>query len=698
MPNDPSSASGNAVTPSNRLIPAQDSGVRANHDIREPMAIATSGSRARTPQRKRRGRPAFRMGPILGALLRWGLVAAIWGGVVVAAIVAYFAFTLPDISGLEETGRKPSIRLALADGTVFASSGEVHGRPVKLAELPQSLPQAVLATEDRRFFGHFGLDPIGLVRALVVNLREGAIRQGGSTLTQQLAKNLFLTSERSYGRKIQELILAVWLEWRFTKEQILTIYLNRVYLGAGTFGVAAASERYFAKDPKDLNVYESALIAGLLKAPARYSPSANPERARLRTEQVLANMVDAGYLTETDAEKAKRLPVGRGSYAASGLGGRYFVDWVLDQVGSQIGYVDRDLVVTTTLDPKLQRIAEAEVEAILAKNGERLDASQAALVALGPDGRVLAMVGGRDYRDSQFNRATQALRQPGSAFKPFVYLAGLEAGIGPETIVDDAPLTMGTWSPSNFDRKFRGPMLVSDALTQSINTVAVRVSERAGRSRVIDVAHRLGIPQALDDNPSLALGTSEVTLLDLTQAYGAFATGGESVHAFGISEVRDTGGRVLYRRQAATERVMSPENARRMTEMLTNVVQAGTGRAARLDRPAAGKTGTTQNSKDALFVGFTADMTTGVWFGNDDGQPMKGVTGGALPAELWGAFMKKASEGLPPKPLKMPPGGEIAAAPAAPAPWYAPWRAITSPAGGAPRGAPPANVGPQGKD
>ena len=263
MPNDPSSASGNAVTPSNRLIPAQDSGVRANHDIREPMAIATSGSRARTPQRKRRGRPAFRMGPILGALLRWGLVAAIWGGVVVAAIVAYFAFTLPDISGLEETGRKPSIRLALADGTVFASSGEVHGRPVKLAELPQSLPQAVLATEDRRFFGHFGLDPIGLVRALVVNLREGAIRQGGSTLTQQLAKNLFLTSERSYGRKIQELILAVWLEWRFTKEQILTIYLNRVYLGAGTFGVAAASERYFAKDPKDLNVYESALIAAL---------------------------------------------------------------------------------------------------------------------------------------------------------------------------------------------------------------------------------------------------------------------------------------------------------------------------------------------------------------------------------------------------------------------------------------------------
>ncbi len=369
------------------------------------MVIATSGSRARKPARKGRNRSTLRLRPILGALLRWGLVAAIWAGVVVAAIVAYFAFTLPDISSLEETGRKPSIRLALADGTVFASSGEVHGRPVRLAELPKSLPQAVLATEDRRFYGHYGLDPIGLVRALAVNLREGAIRQGGSTLTQQLAKNLFLTSERSYGRKVQELILAVWLEWRFTKEQILTIYLNRVYLGAGTFGVAAASERYFAKDPKDLNTYESALIAGLLKAPARYSPTANPERARMRTEQVLANMVDAGYLTEADAEKAKRLPVGRGSYAASGLGGRYFVDWVLDQVGSQIGYVDRDLVVRTTLDPRLQRIAEAEVEAILTKNGERLDASQAALVALAPDGRVLAMVGGRDYRESQREEA-----------------------------------------------------------------------------------------------------------------------------------------------------------------------------------------------------------------------------------------------------------------------------------------------------
>ncbi|MBM3534023.1 MAG: PBP1A family penicillin-binding protein [Alphaproteobacteria bacterium] len=658
-------------------IPGEIPSVAANHDIREPVAVTSQASRRST--RKRRS--GFGWTSILSTLFRWSLVAGIWAGVVVAGIVAYYALTLPDISSLEESGRKPSIWLALADGTVFASSGEVHGRPVKLGEMPKSLTHAVLATEDRRFFGHLGLDPIGLARAMVVNIREGAIRQGGSTLTQQLAKNLFLTNERSFGRKVQELILAVWLEWRFTKEEILTIYFNRVYLGAGTFGVAAASERYFAKDPRELNLYESALIAGLLKAPARYSPAASPERARVRTEQVLANMVDAGYLSQADADAAKRLPVGRGRYPTGGLGARYFADWVLDRVGSTIGYVDRDLVVTTTLDVRLQRLAEAEVEASLARNGDRRDVAQAALIALGADGRVVAMVGGRDYRDSQFNRATQALRQPGSAFKPFVYLAALEAGYGPDTIVEDAPIAIRNWSPVNFDRRFRGPMRISDAVTQSVNTVAVRVSETVGRSRVIDAAHRLGIPQALDDTPSLALGASEVTLLDLTQAYGAFATGGEAMRAWGILEIKDTDGRILYRRRPAPERVMSPGIAGTMTEMLANVVQAGTGRAARLDRPAAGKTGTTSNAKDALFVGFTADMVAGVWFGNDDGRPMKDVTGGGLPAELWGSFMRKASEGLPPRPLRAAPPEY---APVAQIPWYAPWRAFTAPQPGSP--------------
>ena len=661
--------------------------------------VTSRSARSATPPRNRRTRRSS-LRSALGFLLHWSLVAAIWAGVVVAAVVSFFALTLPDISNLEDSGRKPSIRLALTDGTVFASSGEVHGRPVKVAELPPALVQAVVATEDRRFWSHLGLDPIGLARALVVNIREGAIRQGGSTLTQQLAKNLFLTNERSYGRKIQEVILATWLEWRFSKEQILEIYLNRVYLGAGTFGVAAAAERYFGKDPKDLNLYESAMLIGLLKAPARYSPAANPERARVRTEQVLANMVDAGYLSVAEAERAKRLPVGgRRSLPIAAVGSRYFADWVLDQVGAQLSYIDRDLTVVTTLDPKLQRLAEAEVEAALAKNRERRDVEQSALIALGHDGRVLAMVGGRDYRDSQFNRATQALRQPGSSFKPFVYLAALEAGMSPDTVVEDAPITIRNWSPVNFDRQFRGPMTVADAVTQSINTVAVRVSETVGRQRVIDVAHRLGISQALEDNPSLALGASEVTLLDLTQAFGAFATGGEAVHAFGFTEVRDSDGRVLYRRRAGSERVISPENAGQMTQMLANVVQRGTGRAARLDRPVAGKTGTTTNSRDALFVGFTADLITGVWFGNDDNTPMKGVTGGQMPAELWGAFMRKASEGTPPRPLPM-------ALPSAP--WYAPWRGMAAPAPSrapsgygytpAPGGPAPAYSVPRGRD
>jgi penicillin-binding protein 1A len=641
-----------------------------------PLSAQRAAPRQKAAAASTRGRSKLRA--IAGFALRWGAVAAIWGAMVVTGVVAYYALTLPDITGLEDSGRKPSIRVALADGTVFATSGEVHGRPVRVDELPKSLPDAILATEDRRFHHHFGLDPIGLARALVVNLREGAIRQGGSTLTQQLAKNLFLTNERSYGRKIQELLLAFWLEARFTKEQILTIYLNRVYLGAGTFGVSAAAERYFGKDARQLNTYESALIAGLLKAPARYSPAGNPERARLRTEQVLANMVDAGYLTEAAANEAKRQPVGRGSYAVTGIGGRYFVDWVLDQVGSLIGYVDRDLVVVTTLDPRMQRAAEAEIEAALAKSGARQQVEQAALVTLGLDGRVLAMVGGRDWQASQFNRATQALRQPGSAFKPFVYLAGLEAGMGPETVVNDTPLSIRGWSPANFDRRFRGPITIAEAVTQSINTVAVQVSERAGRRRVIDVAHRLGIPQALDDAPSLALGTSEVTLLDLAQSYGAFATGGEAVHAYGVSQIRDTDGRVLYRHDPAHERVMTPENARRMTGMLAQVVQSGTGRAARIDRPVAGKTGTTQNSRDALFVGYTSELITGVWFGNDDAQAMKDVTGGTLPAQTWAAYMRRAVEGYAPAPLRQSDPAPMAQAPSGAVPWYAPWRGTST--------------------
>ncbi|MBI1777650.1 MAG: PBP1A family penicillin-binding protein [Proteobacteria bacterium] len=627
------------------------------------VTAASRSNRRRTAplsaERRRTGagrQPSRSLRRLFGALLKWGSVGAIWVVILLGLVIGYEALQLPDTSGLEQSTRKPAIRLAAADGATFASFGEYYGKPIAVAELPKALPDAVIATEDRRFWRHYGVDPLGLARALWVNLAHRGIRQGGSTITQQLAKNLFLTPERSLARKIQELLLAFSLERRFTKDEILTVYLNRVYLGAGAFGVSAAAERYFGKEANELNLYESALIAGLLKAPSRYSPAASPERSRERTRQVLANMVVAGYITQAAAAAAEHLPVGRGNFTMAGAGSRYFADWILDQVGDYVGAPTSDLTVITTIDPVLQRIAEAAVEAALAKSGSQRNVGEAALVALGPDGAVKAMVGGRDYRESQFNRATQALRQPGSAFKPFVYLAGLEAGITAEQIFQDSPFSIGGWSPANFDRRFRGPISVSEAFAQSINTVAVAVSERVGRRRVIEAARRLGITAALEDAPSLALGTSEVTLIELTQAYGAFATGGEGVWAHGIEEIRDAAGQVLYRRSGGGPgRVIEPGPAAEMTRLMTGVIDRGTGRSAKLDRPAAGKTGTSQSFRDALFVGFTADLIAGVWLGNDDGQAMKAVTGGNLPAELWSAFMREADRGRPIKPLVVPP-------------------------------------------
>jgi penicillin-binding protein 1A len=606
---------------------------------------ATSPRAQRRPAQRRRSGP---VGRILGLLLRWGLVAGIWLAIAAGMVVTYYGLTLPDTSSLTATTRKPSIRLASADGAVFASQGGYHGPPATLAEMSLYLPAAVVAIEDRRFHSHFGIDLLGLARAMYVNLAAGEIRQGGSTLTQQLAKNLFLTPEKSLGRKVQEFLLALWLERRFSKEQILTIYLNRVYLGSGTFGVAAAADRYFGKSPKQLNLMECAIIAGLLKAPSRYSPANNPDKARERAGTVLAAMVDTGAVESELAEAAWKQPLGQSSRAVPGSGGRYFADWVLDQVGDFVPFVDRDLIVTTTLDAKLQRLAESEVEAILAAQGAARSVGQAAVVVLGHDGAVRAMVGGRDYRDSQFNRATQALRQPGSAFKPFVYIAGLERGIGPDQSFVDQPIAIRGWSPRNYDGTYHGSMSVLDALAQSVNTIAVQVQEKAGRAQVIAVARRLGITTDLENAPSLALGTSEVTLLELTQAYGALASGGIGVWAHGIVEIKDVDGKILYRRSGGGPgRVIRPADSRQMTAMLSQAIANGTGKAAAIGPPAAGKTGTSQSYRDAWFVGYTADLVAGVWVGNDDGSAMKGVTGGNVPAQLWAALMRKAHEGKP---------------------------------------------------
>ncbi len=616
---------------------------------------ASSRSRAsgHSVKRRKEGRSRRKSGgSCLGKLVKWTVLLVIWGVIAVGGLAAWYSLDLPDVEKLSAATRRPSITLLDEQGEVIATYGDLYGRPVQAGELPPALIKALLATEDRRFFSHFGLDVIGLARALWVNLRTGRIVQGGSTLTQQLAKNLFLTPERTLKRKAQESLLALWLEHKFTKQEILTIYLNRVYLGAGTYGVEAAAAKYFGKSARDLTLYESALIAGLLKAPSRFAPTRDPELSRHRTRQVLANMVNAGVLSPEEMKVAERNPANLRAYQAPPGSTRYFVDWVLPQISSYIGRADDDLMVVTTLDRRLQEIAEAKLVAMVEGAGEQFDAAQAALVALQADGAVGAMVGGRDYGDSQFNRATQAYRQPGSAFKLFVYLAGLESGLAPDDVIPDAPVTVDNWSPKNYGGTYAGPVSLREALSRSINTVAVRVSEKAGRDRVREAARRLGLTATLPRGPSLALGTMGVTLIELTAAYATLANNGFGVWAYGIKEIRNRRGDVLYRRSGSGPgRVIAPGNVARLQDMLSAVISEGTGKVARMRRPVAGKTGTSQNFRDAWFIGYSADLVAGVWFGNDDNAPMRRVTGGGLPARLWRAFMVDAHKGLPPRPL-----------------------------------------------
>ena len=589
--------------------------------------------------------------PLWVRLVRWGAVLAIWGVVLVGGIVAWHAFGLPDLEALETPERRPSVTLLAADESVLATYGDLHGGAIRFNEAPPFLVQAIVATEDRRFFDHGGVDFIGIARAAVANLLAGGVRQGGSTLTQQLAKNLFLTPERSLSRKIRELILAFWLEARFSKQQIFTIYLNRVYLGAGTYGVEAAAQRYFGKTTRRLSLREASVIAGLLKAPTRYSPLRDPKAAMARGDQVLDNMVAAGFLSSRDAASAKRQQLSPAG-GRSGTGTRYFADWLLERAAGFVGRTDRDLVIRTTLSPNLQRLAEERVDRMLAGPAASRGAGQAALLSLAPDGAVRAMVGGRNYQASQFNRATQALRQPGSAFKLFVYLAALEAGMTPGDTVLDAPVTVAGWRPRNYDGRYRGRMTLSNALAGSVNTAAVRVSENAGRRKVVDLAERLGITSRLKAHPSIALGASEASLLELTSAYAVIANRGLAAWPYGIVEIRDSGGKQLYRRSGdGAGRLLDPATVAAMQTMLRGVIDHGTGKAARLSRPAAGKTGTSQDFRDAWFIGFTNELVTGVWLGNDDSSPMKKVTGGSLPAMLWRQFMTDALKGVPARAL-----------------------------------------------
>jgi penicillin-binding protein 1A len=620
-------------------------------------ATRPSPSRAnRPPSPPRPSSPNGRPRRSLGRrLILWAVTLAIWAGIALAGLVGYYAIDLPDIDKVTAIPRRPSVVMEASNGETFAAFGDIYGEHLDIDQMSPYLPEAVVAIEDRRFYHHFGIDLIGLARAVVANLRAGHTVQGGSTITQQLAKNLFLTPDRTLKRKVQEALMALWLEHRFTKQQILSLYLNRVYLGSGTYGVDAAAKRYFNVSARKVSLYQAALIAGLLKAPSRYSPLNDPEASHQRTVDVLHAMVAAGFVDQKSADLA-------GLMGAAELvqrprpAGRYFADWIMSQLDGMSEIQGKDIVVKTTLDLGLERTSESDLTALIDGPGAKANVSQGAVVVLTPDGAVRAMVGGKDYDDSQFNRATQGQRQPGSSFKPFVYLTAMERGYTPDDTMEDAPIRLGGWAPGNFNHRYEGMVTLRHAFAESLNTVAVRVIEAVGPARVIATAHRLGITSDLHDDASLALGTSEVTPLEMTTAYATFANGGNGVVAYGIAEIDDPNGHVLYRREGGgLGQVIAPTPLARMQDIMSAVIREGSGRNARLDRPAAGKTGTTQDYRDAWFVGFTADYVAGVWLGNDDQRnAMKRVTGGSLPAQLWREVMTAAHQGLPPRPLYLP--------------------------------------------
>lgn len=568
------------------------------------------------------------------------------------AILVYYAHDLPDTSVLKDIKKIRRVTILAENGEVLANFGNLYGEYASYQDIPHNLVNAVLATEDRRFFEHFGVDVWGLIRAAYVNYRAGRVVQGGSTITQQLAKIVFLSADRTFKRKIQEMLLALYLERNFSKEQILTIYLNRVYMGSGLYGVSAAAKYYLGKRLQDITLPESAMIAGLLKAPSRYSPTANSELSGKRAYQILVNMEDAGLITKEALATVRKEPIVLETSAMGSLKNLYFADWVMEQLPDFISDANEDLVIKTTFRPELQKLAEDSVEKIMAVNGEKLKASQAAVVVLSPQGKLLAMVGGRGYSKSPFNRAVKAQRQPGSSFKLFVYLTAFEQGFTPNQMMTDAPITLRNWQPKNYEGGFSGSMSMRTAFVKSVNTIAVRLSEQVGRANVINTAHKLGIVSQLPSHPSIALGSAEVNLLELTGSYATVANQGWAVWPYAIMSITSDKGKVLYTRDSSgVTQVASPQSIAYMTDLLAGVVTSGTGKAAKLDRPAAGKTGTTSDFRDAWFIGFTADIVTGVWVGNDDNKPMKHVTGGLLPAQIWKDFMVQANAGLAVRPL-----------------------------------------------
>lgn len=600
---------------------------------------------------RRKSKARRRRGGLVGLVRRavyWGFVLCIWAGVGGAGVLIYYAAYLPPTSEWKVPQRPPNVRIVAADGTLMANRGDTGGEAVRLEQLPPYLPQAVIAIEDRRFRSHFGLDPLGLARAVFTNVTSGRLVQGGSTLTQQLAKNLFLEPDRTLKRKVQEAVLALWLEASYSKDEILEMYLNRVYFGAGAYGVDGAARRYFGKSARLVSIAEAATLAGLLKAPSRYAPTRNPDLAAGRAATVLGAMAEEGYLTEREATDAIAAPMRVVTHHTS-ASENYVADWVMERLPGYVGAVDDDIIVDTTIDLGLQIIAEDALRRALDEEGAKRGVGQGAVVTLDGSGAVKALVGGRDYSRSQFNRAVNARRQPGSAFKPFVYLAALEHGLTPGTVRQDAPVRIGKWAPQNYSKSYRGPVTLTEALSLSLNTVAARLANEVGPKAIIRTARKLGISSPLASNLSISLGTSEVTPLEIAAAYVPFSNGGHAVVPHVIRSIRTMDGKLLYARKGdGGGRVIDHRTLSDMNMMMGETLMTGTGKAAHLaGRPAGGKTGTSQDFRDGWFIGYTGSMTTAVWLGNDDNSPTKRATGGSLPATVWKEVMSAGHQGLP---------------------------------------------------
>ncbi|WP_326523830.1 transglycosylase domain-containing protein [Sphingomonas sp.] len=573
--------------------------------------------------------------------VRWGRwIMRVLGVLIVLLVVAilWLAVTAP-LSRSLKPPTPPSITLLAADGTPIARRGAVIGDPVDVARLPKHIPQAFMAIEDRRFYSHWGISPRGITRAMWNNFRAGGMREGGSTITQQLAKNAFLTSDRTFGRKARELMISFWLEAWLTKDEILSRYLSNVYFGDNVYGLSAAARHYFSKRAEELSVSQAAMLAGLVKAPSRLAPTVNLSGARARQKLVVGAMVDTGFLTKAEAADAgpARLNVERTKELPTGT---YFADWVLPEARDRSGEISNEITVTTTLDTRLQRAAERAVR----RAGLRQ--AQVALVAMRPDGTVVAMVGGKNYRESPFNRATQARRQPGSTFKLFVYLAALRSGMDANSTVLDEPVTIGEWSPKNSDGRYSGEISLARAFAKSSNVAAARLTKDVGVANVIRAARDLGVTTPIANEASIALGTSTMSLLELTSAYAAIAAGGYPVRARGLTAEQE--GTWLERLRGRSTQFGDRE-LEGMRELLSRSIASGTGRSAALSITGFGKTGTTQDNRDALFVGYAQGLVAGVWVGNDDNSPNPGLQGGGIPARIWRDFMIDAL-GVPPPP------------------------------------------------